>query len=196
MPLVRLVVAAAFALAALSSPAHAAGEDKPIKKLVNAVRYSKDAIALQSLDGPAQGAFLLEGEWEKGTAAQKKEFIELFHALFAGIAFPAIRENLEHLGTTLYDAAKVDGARASVDSTLVIMHALKKQELKLRYDLTKHKAGWQVLDVTVLGTGSNSFLTDIRNDQIRPIMKQGGWDHLLKLMKQRLEQIQSKQKKG
>lgn len=195
MNAIRTLVAAAFAVSLLASPAFAAGEDKPIKRLVSAVRYSKDTMALKYLDGEAQGAFLLEAAWDKGTPEQRKEFVRLFHALFAGIAFPAIRENFEHLQSTLYAPAKVDGKSARVVSTLVIMHPLKKQELEVQYDLTKSKSGWHVFDVTVLGTGANSMLTDIRNDQIRPLMKDGGWDNLLKLMTQRLEQIQAKQKK-
>lgn len=196
MTTLRLVaLSTAFALSAsFARPALAVGEDKPIKTLVNAVRYSKDDIAIKNLNGEAQGAFLLEDAWASGTPEQKSEFIRLFHALFAGIAFPAIRENFEHLQSTLYEPAKVENGQTSVLSTILIMHPLKKQELRVKYDLTKVKSGWQVVDVTVLGTGANSFLTDIRNDQIRPIMKQGGWDHLLALMKKRLEQIQAKKK--
>lgn len=195
MNLVRTVAVALIACVALASPAFAAGEDKPIKTLVNAVRYSKDDLALKHLDGEAQGAFLLEDAWKEGTPEQRREFVQLFHALFAGIAFPAIRENFEHLQSTLYDPATRDDGKTSVLSTILIMHPLKKQELKVRYDLSKQGKDWKVVDVTVLGSGSNSFLTDIRNDQIRPIMKNGGWDNLLKLMRQRLEQIQAKQKK-
>src|SRR5690606_22590585 len=134
----------------------------------NAVRYSKDALALKSLDADAQGAFLLEGEWKTATAEQRKEFGELFHKLFAAIAFPQIRKNFEHLETTLYEPASVTGDAASLVSTIVILHPLKKQELKVKYDLKKTKNEWLVVDVTVLGSGGNSFLTDIRNDQIRP----------------------------
>lgn len=195
MNLIRTAVAFAIAFAALSNPAFAAGEEKPIKTLVNAVRYSKDDLAIKYLDGETQGAFLLEDAWGTGTPEQRKEFVELFHALFAGIAFPAIRENFEHLQSTLYDPATVDAGTTSVLSTILIMHPLKKQELKVKYDLAKAGKEWKVVDVTVIGSGSNSFLTDIRNDQIRPIMKNGGWDNLLKLMRQRLEQIQAKQKK-
>lgn len=195
MPVFRLFALVAALSLASASPAFAAGEDKPIKTLVNAVRYGKDDLALKNLDGEAQGAFLLEDAWTAGTPEQRAKFIELFHALFAGIAFPEIRKNFEHLQSTLYDPAKVEAGNAQVLSTLVIMHPLKKQELKVRYDLKSVKGGWKVVDVTVLGSGGASFLTDIRNDQIRPIMKNGGWDNLLKLMQQRLEQIQA-QKKG
>lgn len=191
----RFLATAALAGAFLSSGvALAAGEDKPIKTLVSAVRYSKDALALKSLDAEAQGAFLLEGEWATATAEQRKEFADLFHKLFAAIAFPQIRENFKHLETTLYEPAKVSGDKAEVLSTIVILHPLKKRELKVRYDLKKAKAGWRVVDVTVLGTGGNSFLTDIRNDQIRPLMKNGGWPNLLKLMKDRLAQLEAKKK--
>lgn len=188
-----LAVAAATLLT--SGSALAAGEDKPIKTLVTAVRYEKDALALKSLDGEAQGRYLLEDAWEAGTPEQRRDFVDLFHKLFSAIAFPKIRESFEHLETTLYEPAKVNGASAEVVSTIVILHPLKKQEIKVKYDLKKDGSGWRVVDVTVLGSGGASMLTDIRNDQIRPIMKDGGWDRLLTLMRQRHEQIAAAQKK-
>jgi len=40
---------------------------------------------------------------------------------------------------------------------------MKKQELKVKYELIKNKNGWQVIDVAVLG---DSMLKGIRDDQI------------------------------
>ena len=65
---------------------------------------------------------------------------------------------------------------------ILINHPLKKQELKVKYETVKQGAGYKVIDVAVLG---DSMLTGIRDDQIRPIMKDGGWDNLLKLMKEK-----------
>jgi phospholipid transport system substrate-binding protein len=66
---------------------------------------------------------------------------------------------------------------------------VKKQEMKLQYSLAQEKGAWKVVDVAVLG---DSMLTGIRDDQVRPIMKQGGWDHLLDLMRKKEAELAGK----
>jgi phospholipid transport system substrate-binding protein len=155
---------------------------KPLKVIVNSVRYGKDLAALRLFAGEDQGRFLLGDEWAKGTDAQRKEFIELFHQLFGKIAFPKIRKNFENLDTVIYDEPTLTGEKASIASTILINHPMKKQELKVKYDVTKAASGWRVIDVSVLG---DSMLKGIRDDQIIPILKEGGWEHLLKLMREK-----------
>lgn len=175
-----LLVVATLALAA---PAFAGPKDeisKPLKVIVNSVRYGKDLAALKLFAGEEQGKFLVGDEWAKGTDAQRKEFIELFHQLFGKIAFPKIRKNFENLDTVIYDEPTVTGDKASIASTILINHPMKKQELKVKYDLAKVAGQWRVIDVSVLG---DSMLTGIRDDQIKAIYQEGGWEHLLKLMR-------------
>lgn len=184
-----LALAGALSLVG-SSVARADSEvDKPVSVLVKSVRYQKDANALKQMDTESEGKILLGDDWMKGTAAQRTEFQSLFQSLFAGLAFPKLRDNLQNLGTTLYDKPEITGDMAKLKSTLVIDHPLKKQEIRARFDL-KNKGGWKVVDVTVLGVGKEeSMLTGIRNDQIIPLMAKGGWDHLLEAMRKRAEQI-------
>lgn len=153
---------------------------KPLKVIINSVRYGKDLAALKLFAGEEQGKFLLGDDWAKGTPEQQKEFIALFHQLFGKIAFPKIRANFENLDTVIYDEPTVTGDKASIASTILINHPAKKQELKVKYEVSKSAAGWKVIDVAVLG---DSMLVGIRDDQIKPIMKEGGWPNLLKLMK-------------
>ncbi|MBL8937381.1 MAG: ABC transporter substrate-binding protein [Archangium sp.] len=176
-----LVVAAtlAFALPALAgTPKDEVS--KPLKVIINSVRYGKDLAALKLFAGEEQGKFLLGDDWAKGTPEQQKEFIALFHQLFGKIAFPKIRANFENLDTVIYDEPTLTGDKASIASTILINHPAKKQELKVKYEVAKSAAGWKVIDVAVLG---DSMLVGIRDDQIKPIMKEGGWPNLLKLMK-------------
>lgn len=182
-----LILAGLISTAAVAAPAQDAS--RPVKTVVQAVRYSKDDVALKQFALEAQGAFLLEDQWQTATPAQREEFKVLFQKLFALIAFPKIRQNFEHLATINYDAAKVKGSDASVDSLILINHPLKKQELKVAYDVVKEGAAWKVKDVSVLG---DSMLLGIRDGQIRPIMKKGGWDHLLALMRTRVKQLDKK----
>jgi phospholipid transport system substrate-binding protein len=45
-----------------------------------------------------------------------------------------------------------------------------------------------VVDVAVLG---DSMLQGIKEDQIGPIMKEGGWPHLLDLMRQKAKEVEA-----
>jgi len=185
---------ATLSLAAMARPAWAdEALEKPVSKLVTAVRYGKDDLAIKNLDGESQGAVLLGPEWTKGTPDQRKEFVSLFHKLFAAIAFPKIRDNFKNLSTMAYEPAKPAGDRAPLTSTIVIDHPLKKEEWKVRYDMHKTGEGWKVVDVTVLGTGAPSFLEEIRDQQVKKLFAQmGGWDGLLKVMRERLTQVRAR----
>lgn len=175
-------VALTAALVASTSVAASAKEDvsKPLKTVVNSVRFGKDLAALKMFAGDEQGKYLLGDEWAKGTDAQRKDFVEQFHQLFGKIAFPKIRKNFENLDTVLYDEPTITGDKAEIPSTILINHPLKKQELKLKYALAKQGSAWKVIDVLVLG---DSMLAGIRDDQVQPIFKEGGWEKLLTLMK-------------
>jgi phospholipid transport system substrate-binding protein len=172
----------------LSVPALAAAPkddavSKPVKTVVQSVRYERDAAALKHFGSEEQGKFLLGDAWAKGTDAQRTEFKQLFQGLFAKIAFPRVRENFKNLDSITYEPAQVTGSEATVASTIFIKHPLKTQEMKLKYRLVKDAAAWKVVDVTVLGS---SMLTDIRDTQIKPLMAQGGWDKLLSRMREEL----------
>jgi phospholipid transport system substrate-binding protein len=166
---------------------------KPLKTVVNSVRYGKDLLALKSFAGEEQGKLLVGEYWAKGTDAQRAEFTKLFLELFGKIAFPKIRKNFENLDTVLYDEPTIEGEKAKIGSTILINHPMKKQELKVTYDMIKGKGGWQVIDVTV--KGGNSMLTDIRDDQVQPLLKEGGWDGLLKAMRDKAAELKDVQLK-
>ncbi len=153
---------------------------KPLNIVVKGIRYEKYKDALKPFAGEEQGKFLTGDSWAKATDAQKKEFVDLFHQLFGKIAFPKIHKNFENLDTILYDEPTVNGESAEIPSTILINHPMKKQELKVKYKLIKLAGGWKVVDVSVLG---DSMLKGIRDDQVQPLLAEGGWDKLLKAMK-------------
>jgi phospholipid transport system substrate-binding protein len=183
----RITCTSLLALLTFASVASAAPEDdaitKPLKGVIGSIRQSRDLAALKFFAAEEQGKLLLGEDWAKGTDAQRKEFLEGFKTLFAKLAFPKVRQNFENLDTILYDPPKVEGDRAQVSSIVRINHPMKKQELKLKYKVLKEKDGWRVIDVSVLG---DSMLEGIREEQIIPIMKEGGWDALLKAMRAKL----------
>lgn len=154
--------------------------EKPIRTLIGAIRFGKFPLALQQMSGEAQGKFLLGDDWAKGTDAQRAEFIKNFHAVFAKQAMPKIQQNFEHLEAMVYETPEITGDNAAIKSVVTVLHAMKKQEYKLKYKLTKAGADWKIVDVAVLG---DSMLKGIRDDQIVPIMKEGGWNQLLQLLR-------------
>ncbi|MDX2013272.1 MAG: ABC transporter substrate-binding protein [Myxococcaceae bacterium] len=173
-------LALVLSLPALAGPREEVS--KPLKVIVNSVRYAKDLDALKRFAVEEQGKVLLGDDWAKGTDAQRKEFGDLFLQLFGKLAFPKIRKNFENLDTVIYDEPTVTGDRASIGSTILINHPMKKQELKVKYQVIKDGNSYKVIDVAVLG---DSMLTGIRDDQVRPLFKEGGWDGLLKAMRDR-----------
>ncbi|WP_224361446.1 Tgt2/MlaC family protein [Hyalangium versicolor] len=187
----RLRSVSLLAALVLSVPALAAAPNdavaKPVKTVVQSVRYGKDLAALKNFGGEQQARFLLGDAWDKASTEQRKEFIDLFHTLFAKIAFPKVRDNFKNLIDIAYDEPEVNGEEAKVGSTVVIDHPMKKQELKLKYSLAKDKTGWKVVDVAVLG---DSMLTGIRDDQVRPLLKEGGWDALMKAMREKNKELE------
>ena len=179
---------AVVAAVALVTPAFAAPKDdvvKPLKTVVGAIHQGRYKLALKQFAGEEQGKQLTTDDWDKATPAQRKQFIDDFHQLFARIAFPKIANNFEHLGAVNYDEPAIDGRNATVSSTIVIEHPLKKQELKLKYTLTKEGSAWKVVDVAVLG---DSMLKGIREDQVKPLIKEGGWKLLLDKMQEKLKE--------
>lgn len=179
-----LVATLLFSLPSLATPKD--DISKPLKTIINSVRYSKDQAALKLFAVEDQGKMLVAENWAQGSDAQRKEFQELFLQLFGKIAFPKIRKNFENLDTVLYEEPSVTGDTASIASTILINHPLKKQELKVKYQLLKQGAGWKVVDVAVLG---DSMLTGIRDDQVQPLLKEGGWNALLKAMREKVQEL-------
>ncbi|HEY8209318.1 MAG TPA: ABC transporter substrate-binding protein [Myxococcaceae bacterium] len=180
--------AAALALA-LAGAALAGGdaknlpEVKPLAAIIGNVRQERDLKALSYFAAEEQGKFLTGEYWAKATPAQQAEFTKGFQELFAKIAFPKVRKNFEHLGTVLYEPPKTEGGKTTVASVVTIDHPVKKQELKLKYTVAQEKGQWKVVDVAVLG---DSMLLGVRDDQVQPLLMEGGWEKLLKAMKDKL----------
>src|SRR5262249_1939940 len=117
----------------LFAPSVKAADDaeKPIKTFISAIRYGKDDIARKLIDGDTQARILTGSAWDQGTAEQKAELISLFQVVFQGIAFPKLKDNFQKIETIVYGTPKIDKDSAEIDSTLVVLHPMKKQEIKV-----------------------------------------------------------------
>jgi phospholipid transport system substrate-binding protein len=151
-----------------------------VKQLVLAVREGRDADAIRLMDGEGQARFIFGDDASTVTEAMRNEFVPLFGRVFAAIAFPRVRENFKNLASINYEPAEGLDGDARVRSTVVLDHPLKKQEIKLECVLRKTAQGWRVLDVKVLG---DSVMTAIRDDQIRPLVRDKGWDAVMSALR-------------
>jgi phospholipid transport system substrate-binding protein len=187
-PLLLALFALVFTSVAQARPKEKAEHEQMIGRLINSVRYGQDKAALAFMDGETEARELLGAAFDKGTPDQRAEFIRLFHHIFAGVAFPKMRSNFEHLTTITYDAPEVKGTRTDIGSVIHIQAGPKEQELRVRYWLSKGADGKpRVVDVTI--QGDKSMLTNIRDDQIQPILAEGGWTKLLELMRERAKDL-------
>ena len=189
-----LLFAPALAFAPVAAHAGAPSKkiEKPIKVFVNAIRYGKDDLALKYVDGPAQAQFLTGDAWAGASPAQQKEFVALFHVIFAQLAFPKLKDNLQKIETILYSDAKAEMGAASITSTLVVLHPMKKQEVKVHYRLSEAKGKYRLVDVTF--EGDASLLTNIRDDQIEPLLSEGGFALVLDTLRARVGEIKAQRK--
>ena len=163
---------------------------KPIKRLIKAIQYKKDAIALKSFNGDLQGKVLIGDLWEKQSTEQKKAFITRLHQFFTLIAFPKLRNDLKHLETLVYKDPKIEKDTATIEAVIVVLHALKKQEIPVLFELNKGKKGWQIVEFKI-GDGQ-PFLAGLKANQIQPLLKKKGWNGLLDAMQTRIDQLKLK----
>lgn len=174
---------------ATALPAFAAHDEvvKPLKVVVNSVRYGKDVAALKYFDKEEQAKALLGDAYAKASPAERAEFEQLFETLFAKMAFPKVRDNFKNLQAINYDEPQVNGKTATVGSTILILHPLKHEELKVKYSLAKESDGWKVIDAEVLG---DSMITDAK-EQVQSLLHDGGMKGLLDAMRAKAKELES-----
>ena len=157
-------------------------QEKSVKKLVKLVRYERDAKALKLLSGEDQGKRFFRVIGRKRLQRSASALPQL------PLRSPGISQstqNFEHLKSIVCSKAKVEGRMVDLPCNVVLMHALKKKEMKVVFRLTQKK-GWKIVDVKVMG---DWMLEGIREQQIQPLMKRGGWNSLLEKMETRLAKV-------
>ncbi|MBC7794558.1 MAG: ABC transporter substrate-binding protein [Clostridia bacterium] len=170
----------------------AAEAQKPIKTLINSIRYTKDDLATKQVAYDVMVEKLLGDAWKTASDADKKEITANMEQLIRCISFPAGRDIFKYLDNVLYDAPRVDGEATKVKSTVVIHRELKKSEIVIDWVVTRSpsqpssKPGsstWKVLDTVIQG---ESTLAGIRDDQVKPLLKEGGLPAVKKAMNDKI----------
>lgn len=200
----NLTLILGFALSLLSAPLTSADQPayaaptpakvtKPIKRLLNAIRYQKDELALASFDGDAQGQLIFKDLWTKQSPEERARFVKTLHAFFTVGAFPKIRkEYFAHLETILYgEPTSLKDGSVKVRATIVVLHALKKDEIPVDFSLHQVEGKWLIRDFSIAPDpkAPRSFISDLREKQIKPLLKKKGWDGLIEVMERRVEKL-------
>ncbi len=159
---------------------------KPVKMLIGAIRYKKDKMALKLLALEDMTKELNRNHWDKMSAAQKKEFQQNLGILLKKLSFPKARELFKHIDAILYDQPAVKGGRATIKSTIVVHRAYKKKELVITWTLIKKGKKWIILDTKTVG---ESTMKGIQEDQVDPLVKEGGVKLLLKTMADKVKEV-------
>ena len=162
---------------------------KPVKMLIGAIRYNKDKLALKmlALDDMSKG--LMTKHWAKMSPAVQKEFVAGLATLLSRLSFPKARDMFKHIDAILYDPPKVKGDKVDLKSTIVVHRSYKKTELVLTWTLIKKGKKWLIYDVTSVG---ESTLAGIRDDQINPLVKEGGIKLLMEKMRAKVKEVTQK----
>ncbi len=188
------VLSLALATAAKAQAPSAAEGQKPIKALINAIRYSKDDIATKQVGYDVMTEKLMDTAWKDTSEADKKELIAGMEKLIRGISFPAGRDIFKYLDNVLYDAPRMDGETVKVKSTVVIHRDLKKSEIVIDWVLARSPSNtgggaWKIYDTVMQG---ESTLAGIRDEQIKPLLKEGGVPAVKKAMNDKIAEISKK----
>ena len=184
-----LIPAAGASAQAKVSKKEAKKLQKPIKVLINAVRYKKDDLGLKQLALDEMSRQLCIKHWAKITAAQKKEFSANLGTLLKLVSFRKSRDLFKHIDAILFDSPRLEkGGKASIRNTIVVHRAYKKKEIQITWILVKQKKKWRILDLQTIG---KTTITRLRSEQIEPLIKEGG----IKLVLKKMREMMAKAKK-
>lgn len=194
--LVAPALIAVAALIAIPAPARAdaaldGATQKVVKALVGAIRYEKDDVASKQLAYTAMAHGLLGDDWGKLSSAEQTEFVGGLETLIRAISFVQGREMFRYLDAMLYKPTQADGEMARSKSTIVVHRDLKKAEIPVEWVLAKEGGTWKVFDVVMMG---DSIMSGLRDDQIKPLLKEGGVPALMKAMRDKVAEVRKPKK--
>ena len=177
---------------ALAQTPSAAEAQKPIKTLINAIRYSKDDIAAKQVAYDVMVEQIMGDAWKDASVSDRTELVSGMEKVIRGLSFPAGRDMFKYLDNVLYDAPRQDGGSIKVKSTVVIHRDLKKSEIVIDWALAKSGGQWKVYDTVMQG---DSTVAGIREDQVKPLLKEGGVPAVVKAMRDKVAEVEAKAKK-
>lgn len=154
---------------------------KPIKILLNAIRYKKFDLAAEQLAYNEMAKRLLEKTWEQLSETDKKEVATSLAFLIRERSFSKGHETFKHLDAVVYDTPTQPKSDVICKSTIVVHRNYKKTELVIDWVLTKADGAWKIVDMILLG---ESTLAGIREDEVEPLLEEGGVPTFMKALRE------------
>jgi ABC-type transporter MlaC component len=192
IPLVALLFVSPLAVAQAAPPpaavtaADTQAAQKTVKALVNAIRYRKDALAAGKLGFEPMAKLLLQDAWQNATAAQRTDFVRGLTTLVTRTSFPKGREMFQYLDALLFESVAPVGDTLHVKSVVVVHRNLKKVEIPIEWVLGRAAAGFQVVDIISF---NESIAEGIREEEVLPLLKDGGMPHVLEALQKRVAEL-------
>lgn len=194
-PLRLFIASALLAAGAMALPNQAAAVpptkqvQKPLKTIITAIRYGKFDLAAKQLDIGEMVERLMADKWAQMSDEDKKVMVSGFDRILRSTSFKKGQELFKHLDAVLYDKPR-DGENgdALCKSTVVIHRNYKKTEMIIDWVLKKDGNAFKIYDIIMLG---ESTLEAIREDQIEPLLEEGGTAAVLKAMRDKVKEVES-----
>ncbi len=190
----RTLIASLFVLVTLGTATQAFATDaataqKPIKTLINAIRYGKYDVAAKQLATAAMVQRLLGADASKFNAAELSELAQGVETLIRARGFVKGKEMFQYLDNVIYGDVRDQGSDVVLKSTIVINRELKKTEMVIIWTLTMEAGALKLVDTTMAG---ESTATVIREEDVEPLMKEGGAAAVMKAMRSQVAKANKK----
>lgn len=177
-----------------ATSANDAAVQKTLKILIGAIRYKKDDLALKQLALPEMSQVLMGESWSTMQTSEKDAFLGDLATLLKGMCFPRGRDIFQYLDAVFYAPATFSEHEAHCKSTVVVHRELKKTEIVIDWVLHQQAGGaWRVVDTKMLG---ESTAEGIREDQVLPLLKEGGVAKVLEAMRTQAHNVETKGQRG
>ncbi|HET6343740.1 MAG TPA: ABC transporter substrate-binding protein, partial [Myxococcota bacterium] len=148
--------------------------------------YNKDDVAAKQLSFEAMAKGLLQDTWTGLSEADRKEFLAHLETLIRRMSFTKGRDMFQYLDAVLYAPVTMHGEAAHCKSTVVVHRELKKTEIPIEWVLVKEGGAWKVADTVTLG---ESTTEGIRQDQVLPLLKEGGIPALMDALRKKAAEL-------
>jgi ABC-type transporter MlaC component len=163
-----------------------ASVDKPVKIAIKGIQAKQYDLASQQLDYDAMSRIVMGQYWDQMSEDQKKEMTAGVEVLIKKISFPRGTEMFQHLSTINYGKPSIKGSKAKIKTTIVVYQNYKKAEVVMNFELKKNGNKWKIAEIIMM---DEPILGGIYLDEIKPMVKKGGIDSVMKAMRTKIAQV-------
>ena len=143
--------------------------------------------SLLDYEGLARGA--LSAHWDRLTEAQRSEFLDLFKRLIAKSYREGLKDTLDNIAIDFLGWEITPRNSVIVKTRVRKLHARRRAEIKIDYEMHLVAGIWKLVDVTTDGVS----LVVSQRDQFNSIIGEAasfeaGWTDLIGRMRRKLEE--------